>query len=207
MIPDNPNIITIDKNNKSLLTSFKFPNNLARITELEDYEMGGIAIQNPAQGLEVQAWYGYWNSEDKTAYLTPLSENQPTPIFTEDDVVEFSFTFDQNMRWSTATRHSDNTVWHRWYDTAVANYVTTVYSNINSVALSLDDKRDLQIQAGAPDIILTYIDMTGNIHWRIQRDRFLTEYTHVDSLNGSKYRITNFGMSNYNRLQWRIKAR
>lgn len=206
MIPDNPNIYTIDKYNISLVSPYQFPDDKTPKTELESYEMGGIALQDPSEGLKYQPWYGYWNPTDETVYLCPNITGTPIPIFTEPDVVEFAFTFDQNMRWSAVTRHEDNTVNHRWYDTSVANYVITPYTDMKSVAITLDDKRDLQIQSGVTDIIFTYLDLTGGVHWRVQRDRFLIQYTHTDSVPPRCY-ITHFGMNSKQRLQWRFELR
>ena len=109
------------------------------------------------------------------------------------------------MRWVAATRKEDETVQFRWYNSVVEDYVTTNYSDITSVRLCHDDKRDIQVQRGATDVILTYSKI-GAVYWRVQRDRFMIEYSH--SLAISKlHRITHFGMSKGNRLQWRIGMR
>lgn len=204
MIPDNPNLLDIGPAERHLIGPFLFPDNLSPGSPLESYEMGGIAIQDPSQGLQVQPWYGYWDPEDETVYLCPNITGTPIALFTESDVVAFGFTFDQNMRWSTITLSSEGHLKHKWYDAAVANYVTSDYPDVSSAAVSLDDKRDLQIQAGVSDIILTYVDLVGGIHWRIQRDRFLALYTHTKTVP-IDYRISHFGMNERNRLQWRFE--
>ena len=207
MIPDNPNIYQITESNSHLVSQWLEPD--ARSTndnELEDYEYGGIAIQDPSKGLQYQIWTGYWNPADSTAYLQPEDTSiAPTPIFAEPNVVEFCFTFDQNMRWVAATRKTNNTVQFRWYDSLAENYVTSNYSGIFSVRLCHDDKRAVQVTSGATDVILTY-SRTGAVYWRIQRDRFLIEYSKPLPISGS-FRISHFGMSRSNRLQWRIGPR
>ena len=206
MIPSNPTIIEVDKTTRLLRAPFQEPDNRVETTELVDYEFGGLAIQDPSLGLQHQIWTGYWSVLDSTAYL--VSELSPTPvaIFTQSDVIEFTFTFDQNMRWSAATRSADNTLTHRWYDSSINDYVVTTYPNISSVRLTHDDKREVQVQLGTSDMILTYIS-GGYVKWRIQRDRFLTEYTHFATPIPAGMRISHFGMNSKNRLQWRIGVR
>lgn len=206
MIPSNPLIYDISSTNKFLVAPFQYPDNISSSSELVDYEMGGVAIQNPSKGLRYQVWKGWWDSTNSTAYLEPEDTGVPIAIHTASNVEEFCFTFDQNMRWSTACRLTGNTVEHRWYDAAAEAYVTTTYPSITSVRLTLDDKRDMQVQLGGTDMILTYIS-GGQVKWRVQRDRFLTEYAHPGPAISGSFRISHFGMNTKNRLQWRIGTR
>ena len=206
MIPSNPAIYVIDSTNRKLVSRFQTPDNRVDSEELQDWEYGGIAIQNPSKGLRYQIWTGYWNPADSKAYLVPQDgEGIPVEIFTESNVVEFAFSFDQNMRWCAATRDSSNGMKFRWYDAAVEAYVTSTYSGIYSVRLCHDDSRDIQVNLGTSDVILTYIS-SGQVCWRLQRDRYLTQYTAPGSYPNS-HRITNFGMNSTGRLQWRIGPR
>jgi hypothetical protein len=207
MIPDNPNIRTINSTNQDLLSPFQYPDNIVSTSELEDWEYGGIALQDPTQGLRYQVWKGWWDSDDETAYLQPDDGvTDPIAIHTESNVEEFTFTFDHNMRWTSACRLDDDTVKFRWYDTLIEDYTTTTYSDYTSVRLAHDDKRSAQVNVGASDVILTYI-RAGRVRWRIQRDRYLTEYTHNDLTVPAVYRITHFGMNTTSRLQWRLGFR
>lgn len=207
MLPGNPSLIDITATNRYLVAPFQTPDNRASATELVDYEYGGIALQDPSKGLKYQIWKGWWDATDATVYLSTDDDSAtPIAIFTESDVIEFTFTFDQNMRWAAATRLVGNVLHFRWYDTAAESYVTSVYTGISSVRLALDDKRDMQVQFGVTDMILTYV-RAGQVCWRIQRDRFLTEYTHSGFIVPDSIRITHFGMSKINRLQWRLGPR
>lgn len=204
MIPGNPNLIIADRN---LRAPFLAPDNRIEESELVAWELGGIAIQDTSEDLDYQNWKGYWDASDSTVYLVPDDTGIPIPLFVLPDVVEFSFTFDQNMRWSTVCRLSSNQLEHRWFDTAIGDYVVTTYSGIQSIGISLDDKSRLYVAAGRSDIILTYIKTTGQLCWRIQRDRFLTEYTQSGFSVPTTMRITHFGMNSKNRLQWRVGVR
>ena len=208
MIPLNPELIDVTSGTRHLIGQFQFPDNISNSDSLTDYEIGGIALQDPSRGLKYQAWKGYWNPVDSTAYLQPLDESAPpVSIFTETgDVEDFSFTFDQNMRWAAVTRKGDDTVQFRWYDSVPAAYVTTTYTGIRSVKLALDDSRATQINSGNSDIILTYIS-GGQVCWRIQRDRFSIQYVHSGVPLSGNIQITHFGLSNKLRLQWRMSPR
>ena len=203
MIPGNPNIYD---SRPELVGAFLYPDNIVSTSELEDYELGGVAIQDPSQGLQVQVWKCHWEPTTGEVILTPQDAGSPTVLFTQSDVVELAFTFDQNMRWSTATRTSDNVLHHRWYDSLAEAYVTTDYSGVTSARLTHDDKRNIQVNLGSTDMILSYI-RAGYVRWRIQRDRYLTEYTHFATPIPAGMRISHFGMSSKNRLQWRIGVR
>lgn len=207
MLPGNPNIYTVTPDKSSLVAPFNYPDSIVTPDELTDYELGGVALQNPSQGLEYQVWKAYWDPLDSTAYIHPKENpDTPTALFVEHDVVELSFTFDQNMRWCAVTRKADNSVQFRWYDSAIENYTLSSYSGIASVRLCHDDKRGFQVQGNQSDIILTYVK-ASHVCWRIQRDRFGIEYTHSGLTVSATDRITHFGMNAKNRLQWRIGPR
>ena len=208
MIPGNPDIRLVTEDTRFLVSRWPVPDSRSTQNELRDYEQGGIALQDPSKGLQYQNWTGYWDPTDSTAYLQPETapESPPIPIFTESDVVEFTFTFDQNMRWAAATRKADKTMQFRWYDSAVEAYVTSHYSDVTSVRLCHDDKRSVQVFLGTSDILITYLS-AGKVHWRIQRDRYLTQYTKHDLTVSASHRISHFGLSQGLRLQWRIGVR
>lgn len=199
MLPDNL------LSSEILRDQFLFPDNIVG-TALEDYEMGGIDIQDPSQGLRVQPWYGVWKVADSTAYLQANFDGPPIPLFSTPDVIEFTFTFDQNMRWVAATLSSTGVLSFRWYDASVPGYVTTTYSNITTAKLALDDKRPLQVLGDSSDIVLTYVDTSGNLYARIQRERYLTAHL-LDTGAPNNFRITNFGMNTKYRMQWRFQNR
>ena len=111
------------------------------------------------------------------------------------------------MRWTAAIRKEDNSVKLFWYDSSLESYVITPYSGLISIKLAHDDHRDIQVLRGATDIIFTYLTTGGALKWRIQRDRYLTEYTHAGTTFPQTAMITHFGLSTANRLQWRIGKR
>lgn len=206
MIPDNPNIKEVTPDLTNLSGQFLAPDNISATSELEDYELGGVALQDPSQGLQVKVWKCWWDEDDDTVYLEDTDTGNVTALFTELNVIELAFTFDQNMRWYTATRIEGDTLNFRWYDTQIAQYVLTPYANITSVRLCHDDKRRLSVEQGQTDVILTYL-RANQVRWRVQRDRFLQEYSFAGQSYADNARITHFGMNTKNRLQWRIGTR
>lgn len=183
--------------------SFNYPDNLA-YRPGTDYELGGLAISDSSLGLEYQAWKGFWEPSTGVVTLHPGISGTGIPVFTTSDVIDFTFTFDQSMRWTAATIDTSNLLSFRWYDITVNDYVISTYSDIASVKLALDDKRAVQIQSGVTDVILTYVKLDGDLCYRLQRDRYLIEYT-LESDVPEGFRITNFGMTDKLRVQWRLQ--
>ena len=200
MIPDNVLSSTVIK------SGFKSPYD--RLTgRLVDYELGGINLQDTSHGLQYQIWKCYYNTVTQEVIIHPENNlGDSTVLIIQSDVVELGFSFDQNMRWTLATLSSLGDLTHHWYDSTTESYVTSEYPGIFSVKLTLDDSRLETVNLGNSDNILTYTKISGGLFWREQRDRYTVEYTGNSSLQGG-LRITNFGMSNINRLQWRLAAR
>lgn len=187
--------------------AYLYPYAVVRSSLVEDFQIGGIGLQNPSQGHQTDLWYGYWDTGTNSAYVRKGIGGTDIFLHTESNVFEFAFTFDQNMRWVTMVTLTDGTSKFRWYDSSVAAYVTTVYTGIASVRLVLDDTRFLQLQTGATDVIMTYIKLaTNELCFRAQRDRYLIEYILYSPLSANLL-ISNFGMHNRLRLQWRFRYR
>lgn len=184
---------------------FKPPSNIVTLRLTEAWERGGIALQNTTQGLNYQNWFCKWHPEDNTVYLTPDNTGVPIAIFTETNVFEVSFAFDQNMRYAVGTLLTDGTFKFRWYDTAANNYVITTIPAVTGFKLTLDDKRDVQVGIGASDVILTYLQDT-TLFFRAQRERYEVEHQLANQLP-LNLMITNFGMNEVMRLQWRMRFR
>lgn len=199
MIPDN------SLSSRTIQSRFIFPDGIIFNGFHQDYEMGGIALQDPSQGLEYQPWYGYWEKNDSTVYLRPNINGPAIPLFVEPDVFEFSFAFDQNMRYNTAVLKLDGVFQLRWYDTLAGDYSILNLMGVEGFKLTLDDKRAESINAGKSDIIITYI-RSNTLYFRAQRERYTIEHTLAEDLPNNLM-IANFGMNEKYRLQWRLRYR
>lgn len=166
-----------------------------------DYELGGIGLQDPSQGLRFQTWR-CWFDRDNSAVMVESPNTPPTKIFDQDRIVWLSFCFDQNMRWSAVYTLSDGESYLRWYNSLISNYdITHLDDGVISPFLSLDDKRTLQ--TGVSDIILAYIK-DQSVCLRVQRERFSNVHIWQEKIP-KDWIIRNFGMSNKLRLQMEIR--
>lgn len=165
---------------------------------LTDYENGGIAIGDASEGLLYQIWSGDCDGTDIN--LIDATGNR-TLVYTGTDISAFSFTFDQNMRVNLAFIEGGEGKLY-WYDSTISDFITTNYgSTYTNTRVFLDDKR--LSQTGNSDIIFTYVRREVDdsfLCFRMQRDRFLTEYVLRSDM--STYSIENFGMGRNLRLQW-----
>jgi hypothetical protein len=86
-----------------------------------------------------------------------------------------------------------------WYDTQVAGEVfTDLPAGSTSPKACLDDKRDME--TALSDIIVAYMRDKG-LRFRVQRERFLIEYTLAVDLDATLIRV---GMNTKNRLQFEL---
>lgn len=163
------------------------------------YEMGGVGLQNPSQGLQVQVWKAEVIGDDVwfSAPNTP-----PTLVYSEPGITEITITFDQNMQPAIAYMVNYEVCKFRWFDGTISQFVvTTLPAGSFSPRCSMDDKRAIATGLGWNDIILTYI-RGGTIYFRKQRDRYTIEYTFATGFPA--HILGNFGMNLKYRLQWQV---
>lgn len=168
-----------------------------------DWELGGIAIQDPSKGLTYQLWTVRWDPGTNVVTLQAARTGVAVELFTEQAVTDIALSFDQNMRWCVATRVAGG-VNLRWYDSSANAYVITEFPGASSPRLALDDKRDEQVNMGVTDIVLTFI-RAQKVYWYLQRDRFLVEHSHPTVFPAGTV-IRRFGMTDKLRLQWEMET-
>ena len=162
---------------------------------VRDWEDGGIAFNDPSEGLMYQQWHGYIAGNE--IRIGPV-DGTATVIHTADNLEEMSFTFDQNMR-PVIAYVADGVSYLRWYDSqAAAQVVTNFGEDMKTPRVTLDDKRATQL--GVSDVILAYI-RNGALYYRQQRDRFGVEY----HLGDTDYYLLRIGMTDKLRLQFNLR--
>jgi hypothetical protein len=167
-LPDN----TLSAN--SNFSSFLQPDALGRGDDLEDYELGGIALNDPSQGLKVKNWKARALNGSNEIRVSADPYNIEIPLVSADNITEVSLAFDQNMRPALAYITNGQAKLY-WYDSVVEAQVTTVLAaDITSVFLTMDDKRPAMTLLNRNDILLFYV-RAGNLYYRQQRDRYDTE--------------------------------
>lgn len=173
------------------------PDFTARLDLLVDYELGGVALSDPSQGLEVRQWRVAVVGAD--VCVSPHPEGSPrTALFPAEDVTELALAFDQLMHPTIAFVQAGVTKLY-WYDSLAAAQVTTSFPGAYSPMLCHDDKRAAQVVAGVTDVLFFYL-LGGNLCYRQQRDRFTVERV-LGPLGAGATRITGVGMGTNGRVQ------
>lgn len=151
---------------------FLLPDRLGRKSKVEDFERGGVALNNPTDGLDVRDWR--IRILGTIARLGPYPEGPEIDLFFDAGMTEISLAFDQNMRPAVAYIANGVTKLF-WYDTALAAQTTTSFGGgLRTPFLTLDDKR--ASQSSANDILFFYLVGT-TLRYRMQRERYQTERT------------------------------
>lgn len=178
----------------AIVDEYLSPDNFP-IAKFVDYELGGIGISDPSQGLQVQVWKLEYTSN---RVMVSAANTPRKVLFSSPDVKEISLAFDQNMRPFVAYIEGDQAKFW-WYDTSVGHEVfTDLPAGSTSPKACLDDKRAME--TALSDIILAYIRDRG-LRYRLQRDRFLVEYTLATDLDA---RLIRLGMNKKNRVQFEL---
>jgi hypothetical protein len=140
---------------------------------LVDYERGGIALQDPSQGINVRDWTADLQGDTVRVYPSD-TPGSPTSLFTESGITSISLAFDQNMNAAIAYV-ANGTAKLYWYDPVIENYnVFVIGGGAISPVVCHDDKRDFVVLTGGSDVLLFYI-RADKFYYRQQRERYTVE--------------------------------
>lgn len=167
---------------------------------LFDYEMGGIAVQDPSQGLEYQLWYCWYTRNNQIRVRPASGAGDGILIATEPGVRRLSFSFDRNMQPAVAWELADR-VRFRWFDSTVPGFTTTEYLGARTPRVYHDDKRAISVATS--DVLLAYL-LDDKLVVREQRDRYLVEYIMRTGLSDT-LRLNRMGMTRQNRIQFELR--
>ena len=166
------------------IAGFQVPvKTLLPIDKFQDWELGGIALNDPSAGLEVQVWRFSLEVDDDTGDSWVYAEAPGFPktlLFTGSYVTEIAGAFDQNMNPMVAYQQSGAAKFWWWDSTASAMVHTTLPAGCIDLRCSLDDKRRFNVSES--DIILSYV-RGGSLYYRVQRERYLTEHLLQDNIS------------------------
>ena len=169
------------------------------LSDVADYEYGGVALNDPSLGHEVQEWHTYV-SPDGSQIITSPASGGTTVLYTGADITEVSCSFDQNMRPAVAFVEA-GVAKFEWYDTQLAARTLTILgAGVATPRVTLDDKRATQL--GASDVLLFYVVAT-TLYMKRQRDRYEVEYTLGEVPEGTSSLVT-VGMSTVWRLMFKF---
>ena len=186
MLPENSLSLT------SVIGKYNYPDNLETSNTL-DFELGGVDLQDPSQGLRVKSWAVYIEGQD---IWIAAEDREPVILFSRVGILtEVSLAFDQNMRPVVAfVENGVSTLY--WYDTFISNFTFTTLPDTLTPRVCLDDKRETQ--TGSSDVLLAYIK-DNSLYFRMQRDRFQIEYLLRADVNAT---LKKMGMTNKSRVQF-----
>lgn len=177
-----------------------FPDNL--VTDgLRDYELGGVALNDPSQGLEAQAWT-CWAVQSLAGFeirVSWLDGSNESTLLTVPDVEALSFAFDRNMNPAVAWME-DGVCKLWWFDSTISGYTITTFAGATQPRLGLDDKREGA--SARSDVILGYV-RGSSLYYRQQRDRYTVERLLVADVGARQLR--NIGMNSRLRFQFELR--
>lgn len=182
---------------QSFPAQFRYPRNIPK-RMLEQYEYGGIALNDPSQGMRVRVWKGEYVDDNVVVSAEGVP---PVSVLNLANVADFDFTFDQNMRVAIAYELVGGGSRFYWYDTVVSDYVTLDLGSAITPRCAIDDNRDMQTQIS--DIILAYV-RAGHLYFREQRDRYTIEYELSDQAGPGG--IVQVGMNRVWRFQFQMSS-
>lgn len=171
---------------------------------LIDYERGGIALNDPSQGLLVQLWT--LKVERDPVVITQWNFYVESPangrqfLFAAANVKEASLSFDQNMRpFVVYLENTTTKMW--WYDPTIPGQtITTLGTDLRTPRCTMDERREWH--TAISDIVLGYV-RAGNLCVRYQRERYQTE--HVLKPVGPTAELVCVGINAGGRLQFRCR--
>lgn len=168
-----------------------------RSTPLIDYEVGGVALFDPNQGLQVKLW----TLRSDGHAVTVEAEGVPAVVlFTRTGTItRVGLAFDQAMN-PHVTFVEDGLVWLWWRDTIANAMVFTSFPGARSPCLGLDEKRASEMSNG--DVLLSYL-RDGSLCIRQQRDRFSVEQVKA---SGITLDLISVGRNVGGRYQWMFQT-
>lgn len=175
---------------------FENPRNTTKLP-LVDYEIGGVAIGDVSQGLDVKVW----TATVVDNMFIELSAEGVTPfnVIVGAEITEVSLTFDQLMRPCLGYVEALQAKLYWWDTVAAAFVVTNLPVDAINPRVCLDDRRPSQ--SSNSDIILAFIS-NEKLIMRIQRDRFEVDYE-LDDVGGAN--LVQIGKNRVGRFQFRIQ--
>ena len=145
--------------------------------------IGPIDLNDASENLNDKYWATYYDPLDDNIYLDDLL-GTVTNIINEPLGVGFiSLAFDQAGNDTYAWITNDGDLKLRWFDALIPGDTVVNLGAAQAVTLTMDMK--YQPENSRSDILLFYI-RGGAIFYRVQRDKYLVEYTTPVTSGASK---------------------
>lgn len=201
MIPNNQLV------QPAIISSFLPPDNI-ETGPLEDYELGGVGLSDPSQGLQYQVWHMLVTGTGVSTAVYVSAPNTPsTLLFSSPNITWARLAFDQNMRPVISFVDQSGPRFWWWDPTIPGQTFTSLPSTAGVPACTMDDKRPLETRLGFNDVIISYVN-NGNLVFRQERDRYNTEYvlfTNIVSIISNAF-VNKIGMGIGLRLMFDVRG-
>ncbi|AIK67608.1 hypothetical protein ABTNL_47 [Pseudomonas phage vB_PaeP_PPA-ABTNL] len=141
------------------------------INDRNDYVDGGIAIQDPSQGLLYQEWHAELLEDG--IYLTPEKDRVTTRIGPgiNEGVASMAVTFDQNMNYIVVySKQGEGFI--DFFDSAIEERNVMNIGPVDYIKADLDDRRP---EGSAWAQVLVCYTRQGNFYIRASSTRFTEE--------------------------------
>lgn len=164
---------------------------------------GPVAIQDPSQGLLVRLWTV--RADGQRVLIAADGIDEVELYVHTSEVRSVSLAFNQNGHPDIALVDETGASWLYWYDPSVPGVVVTQLPvDIQYPQLTFDDARQFNI--GNSDVVLSYV-RAGQLHYRLQRERFLIENTPTLGAGGMPFdafnkQLVHVSMNSRMRVQW-----
>jgi len=159
-----------------------------------DWELGGIALNDPSEGFLVQVWEFTITGGNVTVGVEG-SLDPPEILIPAARVTEISGSFDSAMN-PILAYVQDEEVKLRWYNPDVTGYATTAFPGYRTPRLTLDDKRP---NHDTDRDVLLFAMKGDTLVYRQQRDKYGTE--RALSTDTTYFELGRVGMNRGNRVQ------
>jgi len=166
---------------------------------LVDFEHGGIALNDPSQGLRGYDWTAEYDADSANVYASRDDVGTRVAIFNRAGIIRLGLAFDQNMRPNLC--FTDGLGTHVWfYMSSTESMGVLTIPGASSPCITLDDRRPERVSDS--DVILSYMN-GDNLCIRVQREQFAVE--HALALDNPSALVA-AGMTKELAMQWRVSA-
>lgn len=169
-----------------------------RTSDLLDFELGGVALQDVSSGLNSNQWSCYYLDG---GVVLDDGNGFTKKVLNVGDLKQLCFCFSISMIYYIAYTTDDGCYLY-WYDTQTNDYSTLkLPDGTENPQLSLDERRTFNLNNA--DVILSYTN-SGRLICRNQRDRFGVEYVLSEETVGKLVQtgITKNGRFSFKFEEW-----
>lgn len=157
---------------------------------LEDWERGGLNINDPSGGLDKYNWRAWVKGDDVYIGRDGVPEKK---VFTHKAISQLAFAFDRNMHPNIAIQSLGRVLLY-WYNPDINDHVLTDFGEGTFPRMTLDDHRDGR--SNTSDIIFAY-QRSRALYMCVQRERYGIQHKLADNPIGE---LDAIGMTN----KWRF---